>query len=53
VEKDDIFALANKNELSRLAKSLMERLFKGKCALTEEMQREGAGVTSALQMWRC
>jgi hypothetical protein len=35
------FALANKNEIAGLAKSLMERLFKGKCALKEEMQREG------------
>jgi hypothetical protein len=32
--------LANKNEIARLAKSLMKGLCKGKCALTEEMQRE-------------
>jgi hypothetical protein len=29
VEKDDFFALSNKNEIARLAKSLMEILFKG------------------------
>jgi hypothetical protein len=29
-------SLANKNEIARLAKLLMERLFKGKDALTEE-----------------
>jgi hypothetical protein len=40
VEKDGIFALANNNEIARLAKSLIERLYKGKRALTEEMQRE-------------
>jgi hypothetical protein len=28
VDKDDIFALANKNEIPRLAKSLMETLLK-------------------------
>jgi hypothetical protein len=39
VEKDEFFALANKNEIARLAKSLMGKLFKEKCALTEEMQR--------------
>jgi hypothetical protein len=39
VEMDDIFDLANKNEVAQLTK-LMERLFKGKYALTEEMQRE-------------
>jgi hypothetical protein len=39
-EKDDFFALANKNEIARLAKSLMNRLFKGKCTLTEEMQSD-------------
>jgi hypothetical protein len=38
VEEDDFSALASKNEIVRLAKSLIERLFKGKCALTEEMQ---------------
>jgi hypothetical protein len=32
-KKDDIFALANKNERARLARPLMERLLKGKCAL--------------------
>jgi hypothetical protein len=32
--------LANKNEIARLIQLLLERLFKGKCALTEEMQRE-------------
>jgi hypothetical protein len=32
--------LANKNEIAQLAKSLLERLFAGKCALTEETQRD-------------
>jgi hypothetical protein len=41
VENDDFFALADKNEMARLTKSLMERIFKGKCSLREEMQREG------------
>jgi hypothetical protein len=49
MEKGDFFALANKNEIARL----MERIFKGKCALTEEMQRVGAGVTSVSQTRRC
>jgi hypothetical protein len=53
VEEDDFFALANKNVIAGLAKSLMQRLFKGKCALTEELQGEGAGVTSASQTRRC
>jgi hypothetical protein len=40
VERDDFFAFGNKNEIARSAKSLSERLFKVKCALTEEMHRE-------------
>jgi hypothetical protein len=35
-----LFALANRNEIVQLAKSLLERLSTGKCALTEETQRE-------------
>jgi hypothetical protein len=38
VVKDDRFALANKNEIVRLANLLIKWVFKGKCALTEEMQ---------------
>jgi hypothetical protein len=44
VAKDDIFVLANKNEIALLAKSLMENLFEGKCSLTEELQREDVNV---------
>jgi hypothetical protein len=36
----EMFFLANKTEIARLAKLLMERIFKGKCVLTEGMQRE-------------
>jgi hypothetical protein len=42
--KRRLFALAKKNEIARLAKSLLERLFKGNCALTEEMKGEGVDV---------
>jgi hypothetical protein len=42
--KGRLFAFADKNEIARLAKSLMERLFKGKCALTKEMQRGDVNV---------
>jgi hypothetical protein len=37
VGKDGFFALADKNGIARLAKSLLEILRKGKCALREEM----------------
>jgi tetrahydrodipicolinate N-succinyltransferase len=46
VEKDYFLALANKNEIARLAKLLIERLFKEKCALTEEMQGEDVNVVA-------
>jgi hypothetical protein len=36
-----LFALADKPEIARLAKSLMERLLKGKFALAGETQGEG------------
>lgn len=38
------FALASRNEKEWLAKSITEILFKGKCAITEEMQREDVNV---------
>jgi hypothetical protein len=41
------FALANKNETARSAKSLMNRLFTEKCALTEEMQRDDDAVENS------
>ncbi|XP_074174497.1 uncharacterized protein LOC109443974 isoform X2 [Rhinolophus sinicus] len=39
MEKDEFFALSSKNEIARLAKSLMERLFKGTFT-AEEVPRE-------------
>lgn len=37
--KGHVFALANKNEIARLEKSLMESFFKGKCALRKKYLR--------------
>lgn len=44
VERGDILGSAKKSERVRLAKSLTERFVEGKCALTEEMQREDVNV---------
>jgi hypothetical protein len=39
-----LFTLENRNKIVHLAKSLLEILSKGKCAITEEAQREDVNV---------
>jgi hypothetical protein len=39
VEKDDFCALAKKNKIARFSKITNAKFSKGKCGLTEEMQR--------------